>query len=118
MSRGDVLLVRLPDSDQREEKGHRPAIAVQTDVAVSPMLIVVPVTSALGALRFPFTVQIEPSEQNGLTLPSVAMVFQMRAIDRKRIIRKIGELEMQYLMQVDAEIWRMLKPPSNEGELC
>ncbi|WP_225931219.1 type II toxin-antitoxin system PemK/MazF family toxin [Leptolyngbya sp. 7M] len=101
-----------------EEKGYRPAIAVQTDVAVSPMLIVVPVTSALGALRFPFTVQIEPSEQNGLTLPSVAMVFQMRAIDRKRIIRKIGELEMQYLMQVDAEIWRMLKPPANESELC
>jgi hypothetical protein len=48
--------------------------------------------------------------QNGLTLPSVAMVFQMRAIDRKRIIRRIGELEMPYLTQVDAEIWQMLKP--------
>jgi mRNA interferase MazF len=77
------------------------------------MLMVVPITSALGALRFSFTVKIEPSAQNGLTLPSVAMVFQMRAIDRKRIIRKIGELEMQYLTQVDAEIWRLLKPLGN-----
>jgi hypothetical protein len=26
MARGDVLLVGLPDSDKREEKGNRPAI--------------------------------------------------------------------------------------------
>lgn len=59
------MLVSLPDSDKREEKGNRPAIAVQTDVAVSPMLMIVPVTSSLGALRFPFTVRIEPSALNG-----------------------------------------------------
>jgi mRNA interferase MazF len=111
MARGDILLVGLPDSDKREERGNRPAIAVQTEVAASPMLMVVPVTSSLGALRFPFTVKIEPSEKNGLTLSSVAMIFQLRAIDRNRLIRKIGELEPEYLAQVDAEIWRMLKPP-------
>jgi mRNA interferase MazF len=75
------------------------------------MLMIVPVTSSLGALRFPFSVRIEPSALNGLTLPTVAMVFQMRAIDRQRIIRKIGELEPEYLVQIDGEIWRMLKPP-------
>lgn len=111
MARGDILLVGLPDSDKREERGNRPAIAVQTEVAASPMLMVVPVTSSLGALRFPFTVKIEPSAKNGLTLSSVAMIFQLRAIDRNRLIRKIGELEPEYLAQVDAEIWRMLKPP-------
>jgi mRNA interferase MazF len=84
MARGDVLLVGLPETDRREEKGNRPAIAIQTDVANSPMLMVVPITSSLGALRFPFTVKIEPSNLNGLTLSSVAMIFQMRAIDRKR----------------------------------
>lgn len=110
MARGDVLLVGLPETDRREEKGNRPAIAIQTDVANSPMLMIVPSTSSLGALRFPFTVKIEPSNLNGLTLPSVAMIFQMRAIDRKRIIRKFGDLESEYLAEVDAEIWRMLKP--------
>ncbi|MHC5673697.1 type II toxin-antitoxin system PemK/MazF family toxin [Nostoc sp.] len=104
----------MPDSDKREEKGNRPAIAVQTDIATSPMLMIIPVTSSLGALRFPFVVRIEPSEHNGLTLPSVAMIFQMRAIDPKRVIQKIGELEPLYLTQVDAEIWRMLKPPEAE----
>lgn len=110
MARGDILLVRLPESDKREEKGNRPAIAVQTNVAISPMLMIVPVTSSLNALRFPFTVKLEPSQTNGLNLSSVAMVFQMRAIDRKRILKKIGSLEPEYLAKVDAEIWRMLKP--------
>ncbi|MGK7877768.1 MAG: type II toxin-antitoxin system PemK/MazF family toxin [Xenococcaceae cyanobacterium] len=114
MARGDILLVALPESDKREEKGNRPAVAVQTDIAASPMLIIVPVTSVLAALRFSFTVRIEPSSTNGLTLPSVAMVFQLRAIDRKRIIRKIGELEPKYLAQIDAEIWQMLKPPDSK----
>jgi mRNA interferase MazF len=114
MARGDVLLVSLPDSDKREETGNRPAIAVQIEIAFSPMLMVVPVTSSLGAMRFPFTIRIEPSKLNGLTLPSVAMVFQMRAIDRKRIIRKIGELESECLKQIDIEIWRMLKPSDAE----
>jgi mRNA interferase MazF len=110
MPRGDIVLVSLPDSDRREEKGNRPAIAVQANIVNCPMLTIVPVTSSLGALRFPFTVKIEPSELNGLTLSSVAMVFQIRAIDRKRIIRKIGELKSKYLTLIDVEIWQMLKP--------
>jgi mRNA interferase MazF len=110
MPRGDVLLVVLPASNRREEQGTRPAIAVQTDAVVSPMLMLVPITSSLGALRFPFAVKIEPSTSNGLNLVSVAMVFQLRAIDRKRFVRKIGELESECLAQIDTEIWRMLKP--------
>jgi mRNA interferase MazF len=115
MARGDVLRVTLPESDRREERGTRPAIAVQMENTASPMLMVVPVPSALGALRFPFTVRIEPLENNGLTLTSVALVFQLRAIDRKRIVHKMGELEAELMAQIDAEIWQMLKPPNNES---
>src|SRR5207302_2643388 len=52
MARGDVLLVTLPPSDRREQSGRRPAVAVQTDQAGEPMLMVAPVTSSLAALRF------------------------------------------------------------------
>ena len=114
MARGDILLVALPDSDKREERGTRPAIAVQTDNADSPMLMVIPVTSSLGALRFPLTIKIDPSPSNDLTLESVAMVFQLRAIDRRRIVRKIGTLDSESLAKIDAEIWKMLKPSESE----
>jgi mRNA interferase MazF len=89
MARGDVILVRLPATDGREQSGERPAVAVQTDITGAPMLMIVPVTSNLSAMRFSFSVRIEPSAENGLSLPSVAMIFQMRAIDKQRIIRRI-----------------------------
>jgi mRNA interferase MazF len=38
------------------------------------------------------------------------MVFQMRAIDKARIIRKIGRVSPADLARIDAEIWQMLKP--------
>jgi mRNA interferase MazF len=110
MARGDMLLVSLPSSEGREQSGRRPAVAVQTDQAGEPMLVIAPVTSNLAALRFAFSVRVEPSPENGLTAPSVVMVFQIRAIDKARIIRKIGRLSPDDLARIDAEVWQMLKP--------
>lgn len=112
MARGDVLLVNLPATDRREQSGRRPAVALQADVAGEPMLMIAPITSNMGALRFAFSVRVEPSPENGLTTPSVVMVFQMRAIDQARIIRRIGRMSQADMARVDAEIWRMLKPSS------
>jgi mRNA interferase MazF len=74
------------------------------------MLMIAPVTSNLNAARFAFAVQIEPSAENGLTQTSIVMIFQMRAIDKNRVIKKIGKLSDEDMKRVDAEIWRMLKP--------
>lgn len=111
MARGDILLINLPVRDGREQSGRRPAVAVQTDVLGEPMLMIAPITSNLNALRFAYSIKIEPSEENGLTQTSIVMIFQMRAIDKSRIIKKIGTLSDMDLAEVDAEIWKMLKPP-------
>jgi mRNA interferase MazF len=111
MAYGDVFIVSLPTSDGREQSGRRPALAVQADLASEPMLMIAPITSNLNALRFAFSVRVEPSEENGLTLPSVVMVFQMRAIDKTRIVRKLGTLSPADMELIDATIWQMLKPP-------
>ena len=110
MARGDILLVSLPTSDTREQSGRRPAVAVQTDISGEPMLMIAPITSNLNASRFAFTIQIEPLDKNGLTQTSIIMIFQMRAIDKTRIIKKIGKLSDEDLEKVDTEIWKMLKP--------
>lgn len=111
MARGDVLQVDLPSPDgSREQAGRRPAIAVQADVEVvsTPTVMVVPLTSNLEALRFPFTIRVEPSATNGLIQQSVLLVFQLRAIDRNRITGTLGKLEQEYLEQLDAEMRRLL----------
>ncbi len=111
MARGDVVIIELPASELREQRGRRPAVAVQTDLAGEPMLMVAPITSNIAALRFAFSLRVEPTPGNGLTVPSIVMVFQMRAVDKQRIVRKIGQMSREDMARIDAEIWRMLKPP-------
>ena len=110
MARGDVVVMDLPVSELREQSGRRPAVAVQTDLAGEPMLVVAPITSNLAALRFAFSVLVEPSPENGLTIPSIVMVFQLRAVDKQRLVRKIGQMSKADMARIDAEIWRMLRP--------
>lgn len=113
MARGDILIVNLPapaDSAGREQIGNRPAIVVQTDVTTAhlPTTMIVPFTSNLAATRFPYTMCVDPSAQNGLTRPSVLLIFQLRAIDKRRLGNKIGHLEEHYLQQLEGEIRRLL----------
>jgi mRNA interferase MazF len=72
------------------------------------MAIVVPLSSQLDALRFPHTFEVKPSKLNGLTFPSVALVFQLRAIDRLRLLGVRGNLEDHYLERLDQELRLML----------
>lgn len=71
MARGDVLYVDLPitGGPGREQSGSRPALAVQADNVGStlPTMMVIPSTTQLGALRFPFTLEVRPSPMNGLS---------------------------------------------------
>jgi len=84
VKRGDLWTVSLPQQEGREQAGTRPAIVIQHDVyaALSPLVLVVSLTSRLTALRFPGTVRIAASESSGLSVDSVALVFQTRAVDR------------------------------------
>lgn len=106
MRRGEIWWVRLPPSNGREQAGERPAIIVQDDafIATLPMVLIVPLTGALNAARFPCTLVIQPDPRNGLLRPSVALVFQMRALDKRRFLRRIGELDAATLSQ----IWALL----------
>jgi mRNA interferase MazF len=102
-------MVTLPFAAGREQSGQRPAAVIQDAVygQASPLVLVVPLTTQLGALRFPATVRIEPSPENGLRTPSVAMVFQTRATDRSRFVRRIGELAPADLERLLTELAKL-----------
>ncbi len=113
MVRGEVWSVSLPFvSGGREQSGQRPAILLQ-DAAygqASPLVLIVPLTSQLAALRFPGTLRIEPTSENCLSVPSVAMVFQMRAPDRSRFERRLGAVSAEQIAAILAELDRMTGP--------
>ena len=95
MRKGEIWRVRLPVPDGREQGGTRPAVIIQDDayIDVLPLVLVVPLTSEMSATHFAGTRIVQPDEANGLTSPSVAMVFQTRALDRRRFVSRWGTLE-------------------------
>lgn len=93
MQFGDIYLVEIPASGGREQAGIRPAILAQTsDLEKTPTILIVPLTSMLKATDFPFTFVIDPDQLNNLDVVSIALVFQLRAIDKRRLKNKIGRI--------------------------
>lgn len=109
MKRGEVWSVALPATSGREQGGQRPAVVVQDDNygQGSPLVLVVPITGQTAASRFPGSIEIAPTPENGLTLPSVAMAFQLRALDRARFVRRLGMLSDEDFAAVCGEVKRL-----------
>ncbi len=111
MARGDVAYINLPlVSGSRVQRGRRPAVLVTADTALQGnlMTMIVPLTTTLTATRFPFTFRIEPSPQNGLSAPSIALVFQLCAADQTDLDSVIGQLGDHHLAKIDDMMRQML----------
>lgn len=95
MRQGEIWQVSLPVGSGREQSGSRPALVLQNESfgAGSPLVLVAVATTQLAAVRFPATLVVDPTSANGLTARSAIMIFQARALDRKRFLRRLGELE-------------------------
>lgn len=102
MRRGEIWRVRIPFAPGHAQAGDRPALIVQDDPFITslPTVIIVPFTSTPGATRFDGTLLIQPDPQNGLTMPSVALVFQLRALDKRDCLQRLGELDSPTLERV------------------
>lgn len=107
MKKGDIYLIDLGSSFGHEQHGLRPAILISQ--AVAGMIIVVPLTTNLEALRFSHTLPILSNSTNNLTQDSIALVFQIKSIDKKRIKKKIGFISAIYLKKLNFQMKKMLR---------
>jgi mRNA interferase MazF len=109
VSVGDIHWVDLPAANAREQRGRRPAVVLQDDDYGGdlPVVLVVPLTTARAALRFAGTTLIRPTAENGLQQASVALVFQLRAIDRRRIQERIGTVSAEVVQAMFTELGKL-----------
>jgi len=103
---GEVYWVDYPTGDGHEQVGRRPSIVLQDDsyAARSPLVLTIPLTTKGNVTRYPGVVPVPADAQNGLTTDSYAMVFQLRATDRRRFQDKLGEVSPAIL----AELYKAL----------
>ncbi len=93
------------------QAGRRPGIIFQSRELPGvclPTVLVVPLTTQQAALRFPGTVLISPDIGNGLRQPSVALVFQLTAVDLNFVGTPVGNVStaaISLLMQALDELF-------------
>jgi mRNA interferase MazF len=93
---GDVLYVDLDNYGiGSEQKGIRYAIVVQNDIGnkYSPTIIVALVTSQINKAKLPLIHVEIPSGNFGFPKDSVVLLEQLRTLDKRRIIRRVGRLD-------------------------
>ncbi len=102
MNRGEVWRVRLPFTGGHVQAGLRPAVIVQHGHCTARLttVLIVPFTSQLTATKYPGTLLVPPDGQNGLTVPSVALGFQLSALDQRDALQRLGVLDPQTLDQI------------------
>ncbi len=100
--RGDIYLVDFDPTKGHEIKKTRPALVIQNDIAnrYSPITIVAAITSKFGAPPYPTEVVMEPQE-SGLPQRSAVVLNQVRSVDRRRLIRRVGRASAGTMRRVD-----------------
>lgn len=102
--RGDIYLANLNPYKGSEQGGKRPVIIIQNNVGnhYSPTVIVTAVTSRFFKKRaLPTHVPLDNEE---LEKNSLALLEQIRTIDKSRLIRKIGRVPEEKMKEIGAAI--------------
>jgi len=100
--RGEVYLVSFDPTVGAEIKKTRPALIVQNDIANrwSPITIVAAITSQFEEPLYPAEVLVKAPE-GGLGVDSVVLLNQVRSIDKRRLIKRLGALKADTMIRVD-----------------
>ncbi|MDP6619994.1 MAG: type II toxin-antitoxin system PemK/MazF family toxin [Nitrospinota bacterium] len=103
--RGQVYLVSFDPTVGKEIRKTRPAVILQNDTANrwSPITIVAAVTSQFEEPLYPTEVRVKASE-GGLSADSVVLLNQIRSIDKRRLVRRLGVLKQDTMVQVDRAV--------------
>jgi mRNA interferase MazF len=104
--RGEVYLVALDPTLGHEIKKTRPALIIQnnTNNEYLGTTIVAPITSALRLPLSPVHVLIIQGNASGLDMTSMALLDQIRTVDKARLLRPLGQIDDQTLNQVEEAI--------------
>ncbi|HHX26783.1 MAG TPA: type II toxin-antitoxin system PemK/MazF family toxin [Firmicutes bacterium] len=102
LRRGDIYYADLNPVIGSEQGGTRPVLILQNDIGnrYSPTTIIAAITSRIRKAKLPTHVEL-PTEQSRLPQDSVALLEQLRTIDRQRLTEKISHLDSSIMEQVD-----------------
>ena len=99
--RGEIYLVNFDPTVGAEIQKTRPALILQNDIANrhSPITILAAITSQFDDSLYPTEVLIRAPE-GGLAVDSVALLNQVRSVDKRRLVRRLGAVTPETMERV------------------
>jgi len=101
ITRGDIFYAYLNPVVGSEQGGRRPVLVIQNDVGnkFSPTIVIVPISGKIKKNTLPTHVKIPL--HTGLKVESLALVEQIRTIDRSRFGEYIGRINAKVQTRID-----------------
>ncbi len=92
MQQGEIWFADLNPAKGSEQSGRRPVVIISGDTLndALPIVIVVPVSSKIKS--YPACVVLKADKTSGLKKDSEAISFQIRALAKKRLTKRIGRI--------------------------
>ena len=108
--RGEIYLVNFDPTVGHEIPKTRPALILQNDVSnqYSPITIVSAISSQFNDPPYPREVVIQPGK-SGLEHASAALLNQIRSVDRKRLIKRMGAVDAATMRRIDRALMISLR---------
>ncbi len=105
VKRGEIWLVNLDPTIGHEIKKSRPALIIQNDIGnkYSPITIIAPITSQNLEKVYPIEVLLS-KKTSGLDKDSKILFNQIRAIDKRRLVRRLGKVNQEIIDKVNEAI--------------
>lgn len=102
VKRGEIWLVSLNPTVGHEINKTRPSIIVQNDEGNknSPLTIIAPITSKHLDELYPVEVFL-PKNKFGLNMDSKVLLDQIRSLDKRRLIKKLGKVDDETMQKID-----------------
>jgi mRNA interferase MazF len=103
VKRGEVWLANLNPTQGSEQAGVRPVLIFQNDLInkYTTTILAMPFTTNLRRAMLPSCVQISQGEGR-LISDSVVLCHQLRAIDKTRLKKRLGEIDRKPLAAVES----------------
>ena len=105
VKRGEIYMADLSPVVGSEQGGIRPVLIIQNNIGnkYSPTVIVSAITSKLDKAKLPTHIELS-SEKYHLPKDSVALLEQIRTLDKRRLKEKITSLEDNKMKEINRAI--------------
>ena len=103
--RGEIYMADLSPVVGSEQGGVRPVLIIQNDIGnkYSPTVIITAITSQMTKAKLPTHIELSAKEFN-LPKDSVALLEQIRTLDKRRLKEKLTTLSPEKMKEVDRAI--------------